>query len=1039
MIDWGKIKDGANGFENLARAYVKSKFKFPYGFWKETGITRDGNKDAYTVIIGYHPYVDQDETWWMEAKYSSTEKATYLTRFRLDATIVSSVFHKRVSKIIFVTNLDVYAKTISDIRLALQRAIGCHEVYFSTRQVLEHWLMNHPSVYSTYFSEPIPPSDAEKLLFVSEDISVYPYPTSKYYVEPCTHLYIGKQYSAYFKVISNTECDVSIYSARKGIKFKPKQIHLCCGETIVQLQFMLTDKFDAWVIQNDGRQSQRLDFFTINRNCPILLKKSFEVLKRSEIQLKIDSQDKILSYLRRDSRAFSKSAKMKISVLCGASGTGKSYVVQKFMLSRSVRNEQHYYHNFSGDMYENGKRLLKVVLYILFPYVDPTAINKEYLYEIRNHIAIPESLLTLVDVQDIPDEFAECLDNFCKRKSQVLPENCDINPRYIFLDNVQNLNDTLWSFLLSIIHECTGKNCPVYFLLIGQTYFTESDAFQKLMQKHPIDIYECILEPIDVIKNIYLATSFDMTNYTEVIEDYFPNLIVLISFLKFVKLSPVLELGNINDFINLYLAFINGNMSEALVLDQFKNIMNDEEQKKLCFSVYTSPNGICVGENNFTDAYSLLQTGIVKFNEENKLVPFHDIYEGIFRKAYNISKRSLGIPYTDMLDEIRDTVLFPIGFSKVEDAAKEITSLRKSGQFHSVCYILDGYFDKTNSTLAFSSPQNAEIYYQMFFDYAYSTVNCSHKHIGYSYFEQIYSGIEHKTSTTMRLLKLDLLFELMNSNYNIFHFKEAMQKYRQFQEDIELLIRTMQIPPYKEKNEQYILCENMRILIQSSRGKKKSEQMFLRQRELLKMESYDHHYIDFSVRYAHTLYTIDPHRALKYTEEAHEYLADEGYGKTKLWCLVKFQYLYLRLLVNHDYSILTELEYVLETAKKNYYSSFRHRNLAFCAILYKIGDLHKADDRFLSDMANPRQLRDKMQGFYFETLALHHLMHGNFDVANDALLQAANVFENVPSYMRTIRHNQKVLKFKRFSPKRIDFNLGGVLKRDWYYIDPRAD
>lgn len=138
LISWKDINDGALGFERLATRYVEEKFKFPNGNWQPTKETRDGNKDAYTVIIGFHPGIDKEETWWMEAKYSTAEKRKYLTRFRLDATIVSSIFHKRVTKIIFVTNIDIYAKTISEIRFALQKAIGCEEVYFCTKDTLEY-------------------------------------------------------------------------------------------------------------------------------------------------------------------------------------------------------------------------------------------------------------------------------------------------------------------------------------------------------------------------------------------------------------------------------------------------------------------------------------------------------------------------------------------------------------------------------------------------------------------------------------------------------------------------------------------------------------------------------------------------------------------------------------------------------------------------------------------------------------------------------------------------------------------------------------
>lgn len=109
-IDWTKIKNDSKGFEDLAREYVKDVFSFPYGEWKETSTTHDGNKDAYTIIIGFHPNLLENEVWWMEAKYS-TERM-YLSRFKLDATIVSSIFNRSVSKIIFVTNIEIKAKVI---------------------------------------------------------------------------------------------------------------------------------------------------------------------------------------------------------------------------------------------------------------------------------------------------------------------------------------------------------------------------------------------------------------------------------------------------------------------------------------------------------------------------------------------------------------------------------------------------------------------------------------------------------------------------------------------------------------------------------------------------------------------------------------------------------------------------------------------------------------------------------------------------------------------------------------------------------------
>ena len=78
FLDSTEVEDGR------AREYVKDVFSFPYGEWKETSTTHDGNKDAYTIIIGFHPNLLENEVWWMEAKYS-TERM-YLSRFKLEYT-----------------------------------------------------------------------------------------------------------------------------------------------------------------------------------------------------------------------------------------------------------------------------------------------------------------------------------------------------------------------------------------------------------------------------------------------------------------------------------------------------------------------------------------------------------------------------------------------------------------------------------------------------------------------------------------------------------------------------------------------------------------------------------------------------------------------------------------------------------------------------------------------------------------------------------------------------------------------------------------
>ena len=123
-INWETIVDGFRGFEKLALEFVEENEPQHGCSWKPTKETRDGNHDAilarevsdtpkpdFAVFVGYANNVD---VWWMEAKYSAeaTQENSIISRYRLDATIVSAILSRNISKIIFVTNLEIASKTI---------------------------------------------------------------------------------------------------------------------------------------------------------------------------------------------------------------------------------------------------------------------------------------------------------------------------------------------------------------------------------------------------------------------------------------------------------------------------------------------------------------------------------------------------------------------------------------------------------------------------------------------------------------------------------------------------------------------------------------------------------------------------------------------------------------------------------------------------------------------------------------------------------------------------------------------------------------
>ena len=57
----------------------------------------DTPKPDFAVFVGYANNVD---VWWMEAKYSAeaTQENSIISRYRLDATIVSAILSRNISK-----------------------------------------------------------------------------------------------------------------------------------------------------------------------------------------------------------------------------------------------------------------------------------------------------------------------------------------------------------------------------------------------------------------------------------------------------------------------------------------------------------------------------------------------------------------------------------------------------------------------------------------------------------------------------------------------------------------------------------------------------------------------------------------------------------------------------------------------------------------------------------------------------------------------------------------------------------------------------
>ena len=259
-VKWDKIKNGFRGFEKLATDFVQDQNRNIIE-WEQTKETRDGNKDAVAIVLGFHSE-NQKQEWWMEAKYSESKKI--LSRYRLDATIVSALLKTNVTKIVFVTNIVISSKTIADIRLALKMAHNCEQVEFYSGYSLEYWLASKPGLYTDYFD--VSKDDNLEIempdMFVIQELEYFSKSSSHaVFKEPMKELFYDKKYDAYCTLYSLQPCTVKIEPSShiKGVELlSGHSASLQSGENIIKFSFKIKDNY--------GKKSDSSERFPVISN-----------------------------------------------------------------------------------------------------------------------------------------------------------------------------------------------------------------------------------------------------------------------------------------------------------------------------------------------------------------------------------------------------------------------------------------------------------------------------------------------------------------------------------------------------------------------------------------------------------------------------------------------------------------------------------------------------------------------------------------------------------------------------------------------------
>lgn len=391
-INWEEIIDNFNGFEKLAIEFIKSKYNIG---WKRTSATRDGNADAIAIVMGYQAEINQPVQWWMEAKYSTSTKR--LTRYRIDSTVVSAIHDGMVERVVFVTNVEVDAKTISDITETLQCSSRCQDVEFYTKYSLEYWLLTHPNIYTDFFkhengNQPILSDE----FIVSQEITYYDVTSSiMMFKEPQRELIIGKEYVAFIGLFASKDINnlsISISNNLKGVHFlsKVKDIAISQGENILKFRFVLKENYGYKRI----KQKLPIPVFEIN-GVKMQPCQHITILRQATNYLKLASQEEILKQLHNNYKNYMQNFEAHIVSLEGNADVGKSMLILRFLSECSVNKHIIFYREFTESVKENAQILMHLLIYILFPYVPPETIDELYVNNI-NIVDIKNLLLNFI-------------------------------------------------------------------------------------------------------------------------------------------------------------------------------------------------------------------------------------------------------------------------------------------------------------------------------------------------------------------------------------------------------------------------------------------------------------------------------------------------------------------------------------------------------------------------------------------------------------------------------------------------------------------
>lgn len=1005
-INWENVIDGFQGFEKLAVQFLNDIY-VNMG-WTQTSLTRDGNKDGVAVVMGYQSYKNRPTYWWMEAKYSQSLER--LSRYRIDATIVSAILEGNVDKVIFVTNIIIDTKTMSDIAEALKYTACCTEVEFYTKYSLEYWLLQSPKIYKSFFAvcnENIP-TLADDYIISQEIVYYRPLAQHLSFIEPVRELVVGEQYVAYLGVVSQKDMQISIQTARnfKGIRFlsNVKNIAIHKGENTLSFTFMIKENY-GYKRSSDKRIP--MPEFKLG-NIPIYSHRHIPVIRRKNSVLNLPSQIKILEILKKKYTLYTHRHLPVIVSMTGESAMGKSMLLEKFLGEYRQTYQKTFYCEFTETGKGNAKLLINLLIYILFPYLAPDTIDLDYIKGINNS-DIRRLMSNLIKYKDDNENILSCI-SCLVNTPELLPNKISINDRMIILDNMHLLEYKSSLLVSKIIAEMYEKELPVFLILCGQSQYANQTSYKYLLERCVVTQLKLDIDSRDILGccQISIDGKYDLS----LLNSYEMNAANLLLFYEYIMTKN----KAINTFHELLFAlrfFWISDFSEQYIHNKFKNsILQDEYSRNILDKVYWSCSPVNIQELfcSSTQIENLIINNLLRYNSTGELVPTNILYRSCYRKHFFPNLQNLNyIPNSP--EDIRIKLLTSLEKEEIQQYIRKVSEIFYDKQYYNVIFILESTFlgDRHN---ILKSLLKKEEYYSLYYFYVYSKHQNGEPYDYKKAFTTIKKAGQNSYNLELLHLSLRSLWELGVIDYENMEYTQVLQKKGEAKTIILQIDRLLKNESNVKNYVNYHDFLVLDTLIRREIGESTDDILFYERTNDMYSYGFSYRALSFSARYALVLSSENIELCTKILAETGQKILQQ-YGnedKHYLWCM--FFYNFYMLVWKNEFSFFEPMVYFHEQMKKNQYGNYRKKLYAIAAYLYSIGDIANGNKYLFQDTFFPYEARNRNKAFYYETLALYESLNGNFEIALNLLDKACDIFKNYKKYNTLLKHNKSKRSIK---------------------------